>query len=579
MKERTLFLIKKLEAALNGTRHPLYNRSSMMQKEYTMWLTGEGLNEKVRRLRRREADEDYKERKEVTVQLLPRVMANARDSFGEAFRNNNIKISIDSIDNEALAGLKAQLATFNVYDSLEEFWQNKFLNLSFTDPNAWIVTKIYAGKTAPIIVSSQQMLMYEYNNHKLDYVCFVKDGTHYLWSHDIVLTCKPKELGKWEEERTDDYGNAVIGSVYITDKLGREYIVDYSEVYNYTDTFAIQVGYIPHYTVEGLYVSPAEKSRPDITRLINLCSEYDINILFHVFLQKFEYAQPCTERSCSGGINQVDGSTCSHCKGTGFEPSHGSSMDTVKLPLPFNGSANEMIDLSKLSHYAKLPIEVLNHQREELLQCIKSIEVAIAGSDIFSRKELAEAATATEINSNVQKQNNTLYPFAIKYCQTYQFFVEKVADLLLLSEHIIVSYWIDKTMLRESLAALIEQAARAQSSGVPEGLVADMFDEIAYVMYLNRPKHQMKHALRKRLNYYYSTPTQMKAAAMALLPIDNEIRVKSTFCEYILNECERREAQFYEMDLEEQDRIISNVVSEIQALLAPAIVRFDELPD
>lgn len=574
MKQRTEYLISKLKEVVDGNRHSLYTQSTNLQSDYTTWITGDGLNAQVRRLRRREDDKDFKERQNITTQLLPRIMGNARDSFSEAFRNNNIKIEVSGED-KALEIINEQMLTFSRFDSLDEYWGNKFLNLSFTDPNAWIITKFYEEKTAPLVVNSSQMLMYEYVNDVLDYVCFQQGSTYYLWSMDTVLTCMKKEQGQLKEGSVDDYGKTIIASTTFKDKNGNEHIVDYSEVYPYNEAFAVQVGYIPHIVTDGLYVAPTEKARPDITRLINLCSEYDVNMLLHVFLQKFEYAQPCTNRNCTGGISSVDGSTCEHCKGTGFEPSHTSALDTVKVPLPFSGNPAELMDLSKLSHYTSLPIDVLQHQRDEIHQCIKSIEVTIAGSDIFTRKDLAEAATATEVNSNTQKQNNTLYPFAVKYCQTYQFFVEKIADIKLISDQIDFSYWIDKNMLRESVASLLSQISAAQGSGVPEGIIADMYDEVAYVMYLNRPEQQKKHEVRKRINMYFATPLQEKVSSLSLLPMDNEIRIKATYTEWILLQAELINEVFYDLGIEQQDNIINEIVLLIKQQITVASPRFE----
>ncbi len=572
MKETTKILIDKLTDVLNGKRHELYEQTSLLQADYEAWMTGDGLNEKVRQLRRREDDADFKERKNVTTQLLPRVIQNARDSFVEAFRNNNVKFYIDGTDAEQI---KVKMGLFRRFDSLEEYWNNKYVNLAFTDPNAWILLQYYEERTSPWVINSKEMLMYEYVNEELQYVCFKKKDTWYIFTLDTVITCTKDDNGSFTSIQTmpaDDYGNEVAATIKIKDNNGNVYNVVYSEVYPYQDAFAIQIGYITDPLIESLYVSPAEKPRPDITRLINMCSEYDINLLMHVFLQKYEYVQACTARDCNSGY-MPDGTKCSNCKGTGYEPTHKSALDTLKIPLPINVTPAEMMDLSKLSHYAQLPIDVLKHQKEELMDCIKSIEVSIAGSDIFTRKDLAEAATATEVNSNVHKQNNTLYPFAVKYCQTYQFFVEKIADIF--NYEIEFNYWIDKNMLRESVSTLLDRISKANASGVPSGIIADMYDEIAYVMYLNEADAMKKHELRKRLDVYYTTPLQMKVSNLAMLPLDNDIRIKSTMTEYILIEAEQRYETFYDLKPEMQDKIINDIVIQIKAQLGTT-VRFNE---
>jgi hypothetical protein len=564
MKDETKKYIAKLKDVINEKRHPLYEKSVKLQKDYEKWMTGEGLDTDLRTLRRRESVEDFQERKRVTTQILPRVIQNACDLFDEAFRNNNIKISVESENPNSLALIQGQLNSFYKWQSIDEYWQGRFKDLTFQDPNSWIMTEFYDSgdiNCYPLEISSTDMLDYSYVNGKIDYVIFKRNESFFLYTNTLRL--KATKEGKLLEAVIDDLGNTTLGTVTIEDKNKVVYTVEYSEVYEYNESFALQIGYKRDRKDKDLFIAPTEKARFDIIRLVNMFSEYDINLLFHVFLQKYEYGPACTAPNCNSGVDMTTNQKCNKCRGTGIEMSHESGMDTLKVPLPQNVIPSELLDLSKLSHYTSLPIDVVKHQKEEILQTISDIERAIAGTDIFTKSEVQANATATQINDSTQKKNNVLYPFAVKYCQTYQFFTEKIADILQLSQQIDVEYWIDKNMMRESVGEMLGKIATANTSGVPQGMINDMYDDVAYVMYLNAPEQMKKHNTRKRIDPFWGVAPSLKQASLSMLPIDNYVRVLSTYIEYILTQCEE-DAEFYNLPTERQDQAIAVHVTALQ---------------
>jgi len=272
-------------------------------------------------------------------------------------------------------------------------------------------------------------------------------------------------------------------------------------------------------------------------------------------MQSYEYSAKCTYPGCQNGYLLND-EKCPHCKGTGFEPSSTSGMDIQKMPLP--DSTEEKFDLSKMKHYVSLPVEVLDKQKEEIKDTIKNIRLTVLGSDIFAREEMAQAATATQILSNDQNKNNNLYTFAVGYCKTYQFQVEKIADIL--SIEVNVSYWIDKSMVKESMPAMMKKIADAQNSGAPQGIIADLYDELANVIYANNNYKKQIHELRKGLDYCYGMTKEQRAAAILQMP--HREKIQTQYFTKIIDDVLKDNENFFELGKERQQALIDAKVND-----------------
>lgn len=550
-------MIDYLKETIDGKRHSGYARTVELQKKYTKWYTGKGLNKDLRQFRKSESYRDYQERVRITNHIVPRIVKECANSYSEAYRNNNIQIQIEA-EKKQLEKINKVMNEYNGFDSLDEYWQEKYKQLCFTDPNAWIIPFFYREQEEtfcyPVIINSEKMLNYGMKNNKVEWFCFEQDNEFYLIKENyFAKAVKVKDnlsiINASQEEVRDDYGNVVSRSQYIKDKNGNRYIVMESEIYPYKDNLIVRIGYKEE--EKNIKVSALEDAEADIKRLVNLFSEYDVNLLSHVFLQSYEYSQKCQNSQCQNGY-LLNGEMCPRCHGTSFEPSSSSGMDLQKLPLPDN--IDEMIDLSKMKQYVKLPVEVLEKQKDEIKDTIKNIRLTVLGSDIFAREEMTQAATATQILSNDQNKNNNLYAFAIGYCKTYQFQIEKIADII--EVDVAVSYWIDKSMVKESVPAMMKKITEAQSGGVPYGIVADLYDELANVIYANNLLAKKKHSLRKELDYCYGMSKEQRAAAILQMPENSIVKIQTIYYNKIIEDLLRENEVFFEFSKEKQGKLV-----------------------
>lgn len=580
MKETTQELINNLKLVIDGKRHVLYEKTTKLAFEYNMWRTGEGINNKLRNLKRRESPEDFNQRKEITSQILPRIINTIETTFVGKLRSNAIRNNItgDNKDIEKITKLKN---LFYKYNSIDEILPSIFQNYQFGDPNGFIIVRFYGNnidnyRPYPVPITSENVLMYNYINGELKYIIYKENNKYILQTNNVFISAEEtKQLYTSIDvsEELDDFDNVINGKIYL--KINnRNYDVTYSEVYPYNEVFAIQLGYLIDSNNLDLYLSPLDKLRQDINRIINICSEYDVNLLLHVFLQKYEYAQPCINVNCTNG-KLADGSICPDCKGTGFELSHSSGIDIVKIPLPSNFA--DIIDLSKMSHYAQLPIEILKQQKEEILDCIKNIEISAIGSDLYSRKELAEAVTATQINNDNDRSNNPLYRFIEKYCQIYQFCIEKMADIIKVNNNVEVSYSIDKSLFQKSINEMLKEVR--ENAGIPNCFINSMYDNIAEVMYLNNPINLQKYYLEKRINKLFGYNSNVVIGMMVSYGNKNDIIIKSVYSSYIVEEMLLRDENILMKPIDIQDKLANVIVEEIKLIIGrtDTTIKFSEI--
>ena len=547
--------INLIKSTIDGQRHSKYSETVRLQNKYTTWFTGKGLDETLRHFRINEPLDDYKERVRITNHIVPRVIGDSADAYAEAYRNNNIQIEIKGEQN-SVDKMNGILEAYNGFESMDEYWEEKFRALNFTDPNAWIIPFFYTKeetKCYPVVINSDKMLNYGELNNMIEWCVFERKNAIYFITDGYFAKVIKKEnnsvmIGNkiiQGEAVVDDYNKIIERTSTFQDKKGEQWIVLESEVYPYKDNFIVQVGYMDS---NGIKIAPVERAESDIVRLTNLFSEYDVNLLGHIFAEKYQYAQKCIDPHCLHGFGE-NGNECHICHGTGLMPNATSGMQIGKIPLP--ETKEEMIELSKLAHYVEKPVEVLKIQKEEILDTIKNIRISVIGSDIFSRAELSQAATATEILSNDQNKNNKLYKFAQAYCKTYQFQVEKIADII--EVDISVSYWIDKSMVKESAPAMMKKITEAQNGGVPYGIIADLYDEYTNLLYAGDKRSKQKQYWRRRIDFAYGMSKEARMLAVASMPINSDARVQTMFSEIIINNAIRNNENFFEVPIEKQE--------------------------
>src|SRR5690242_6061147 len=178
-KETALLQAKTL--LTTGEKHFYYDRVVEFAKEYEAHITGEGIEAYLKRYTVRETEDMFKQRAQLTNSINPAVTNSLMKPFYKVSRNNNVVKKYDFKDNALNDKVATMLNDFNGdkidnTDGLEHWLRTRFVELTFADPNSFVVIEWDAVdltetiKPRPFEVSSADAWNYEYKGQELQWL-------------------------------------------------------------------------------------------------------------------------------------------------------------------------------------------------------------------------------------------------------------------------------------------------------------------------------------------------------------------------------------------------------------------------
>lgn len=164
---------------------------------------------------------------------------------------------------------------------------------------------------------------------------------------------------------------------------------------------------------------------PYLLKSVKQVSELDLTTCLHVFPQKWQYAPKCTADGCNSGTLS-GGGQCQVCKGTGRQVVIGTAQDHITLGIPDN--PDEMFDLSKMSFYAQLPVELVNQMREIVEETRTNCIRAVYASDMYTKDQVNVTATAKA--QELDSAYSALRPLIRKREEVKPYLVHVIAEYL-----------------------------------------------------------------------------------------------------------------------------------------------------
>lgn len=606
-------LIILADTVKNGQTHRDYKRVTELAKKYHQLITGDGIEGLMRQFSRREDATLFQQRKDITQHICPSVASSIMSPFYKVGRVNPIKRSIEFENTESFddkkKDLEAAIDKFYGDKSLDKYLETRFVELSFSDPNAFIVTEFDEPerdaqgnptekvRPYPWEVSSEQAVNFKYKNNVLQWLVVKHEWgmkqtyiegegndrttkivdeaaanyTIYLKDNAIKFTQVPfHELAVPEDGRVYTYQFDIDGIVverqYIRFDQRRVYQVEYF-TYKTGRVPAIRVGYKHDLITKGrTYVSPMESGVPYFMKMIKTVSEFDLTMCLHVFPQKMQYVPRCVgeskEISCDGG-KAPDGTTCKVCHGSGQMPAHTSAQDAFFIRMPKD--PKDMIDLEKLMVYKNPDIELVKFQREYISDLAMSAQKAVFNSDIFNRP--AGDSTATKELILLDNVYDTLFPFSQKYSEVW---IYQAATVAALRDHddAVVDHRFPKDFKFKSVGELLLDLKLANDSSAPAYVKQEINRDIAYQQFMDKPEELQRIYVKEKF-----FPFAGKSTTEIIYIISNGKTTQynevlwSNFEQVFLElemEAEEKKLYFYDYPFKEQKRQID---TKVQALI------------
>ena len=557
----------------SNKKHADYQRTVDLAKEYKAHVSGVGIDDYLKRFAKREDEEMFEQRKRLTNSISQSVASSLQKPFYKVARNKNVKKKFTlKGDKNREEIVQKMISGFYGTNELNtkglDFWlKNRFIELTFTDPNAFVVIEWEAKpENVPL-----EPYPYEVNSI---------DAYDYIYKHGVLneLFTRQSETiiyldkdGAEKEKVVDAFTLYEIGSSLKVVEYCPKYFeakgividetrqvtfveneIHFIATYNETNLDfipAFRVGYIRDTATDGrTFVNPFESAMPYFRKALKAVSELDLSITLHTFPQKLQYVTKCKgkgTKKCNNGMVSGTQTVCSECKGSGLQI-HTSGQDAIYFPLP--DTPDEMFDLDKILVYKQPPIDLIKFQDEYVRNLKKDAHLSVYNSNMFLAEDPQFAKTATEVNTNTQGIFDTLFPYTEKFSEVWKTAVKVFVRLSGFLTDFELIHIFPTDLEIKTVAVLMAELKLANESEAPSYFRDAILEEIANQVYegdeLGREKHFTRHKF-----FPFSGKTETEIQFLMASPyVSNFTKVLYANFEAIFTDIEKAVPNFYKLN-------------------------------
>ena len=591
----------------SNKKHADYQRTVDLAKEYKAHVSGVGIDEYLKRFAKREDEEMFEQRKRLTNSISQSVASSLQKPFYKVARNKNVKkkftLKGDKNREEIVQNMISGFYGTNELNTKGlDFWlKNRFIELTFTDPNAFVVIEWEAKpenvplEPYPYEVNSIDAYDYTYKHGVLNelftrqsetIIYLDKDGAE---KEKVVDAFTLYEIGSSLKvvEYCPKYFEAkgiVIDETRQVTFVENEihFIATYNET-NLDFIPAFRVGYIRDTATDGrTFVNPFESAMPYFRKALKAVSELDLSITLHTFPQKLQYVTKCKgkgTKKCNNGMVSGTQTVCGECKGSGLQI-HTSGQDAIYFPLP--DTPDEMFDLDKILVYKQPPIDLIKFQDEYVRNLKKDAHLSVYNSNMFLAEDPQFAKTATEVNTNTQGIFDTLFPYTEKFSEVWKTAVKVFVRLSGFLTDFELIHIFPTDLEIKTVAVLMAELKLANESEAPSYFRDAILEEIANQVYegdeLGREKHFTRHKF-----FPFSGKTETEIQFLMASPyVSNFTKVLYANFEAIFTDIEKAVPNFYKLNYnlqwEKLNEFVKPYLEEINSQNEPLRIDFGTQP-
>ena len=591
----------------SNKKHADYQRTVDLAKEYKAHVSGVGIDDYLKRFAKREDEEMFEQRKRLTNSISQSVASSLQKPFYKVARNKNVKKKFTlKGDKNREEIVQKMISGFYGTNELNtkglDFWlKNRFIELTFTDPNAFVVIEWEAKpenvplEPYPYEVNSIDAYDYTYKHGVLNelftrqsetIIYLDKDGAE---KEKVVDAFTLYEIGSSLKvvEYCPKYFEAkgiVIDETRQVTFVENEihFIATYNET-NLDFIPAFRVGYIRDTATDGrTFVNPFESAMPYFRKALKAVSELDLSITLHTFPQKLQYVTKCKgkgTKKCNNGMVSGTQTVCSECKGSGLQI-HTSGQDTIYFPLP--DTPDEMFDLDKILVYKQPPIDLIKFQDDYVRNLKKEAHLSVYNSNMFLAEDPQFAKTATEVNTNTQGIFDTLFPYTEKFSEVWKTAVKVFVRLSGFLTDFELIHIFPTDLEIKTVAVLMAELKLANESEAPSYFRDAILEEIANQVYegdeLGREKHFTRHKF-----FPFSGKTETEIQFLMASPyVSNFTKVLYANFEAIFTDIEKAVPNFYKLNYnlqwEKLNEFVKPYLEEINSQNEPLRIDFGTQP-
>ena len=144
-----LTILQALQLCINrintGATHKHFDRTVKLAKLYKQLITGEDQDELLQQYFAKCSDDERAKIQKLTIAITGTICNSLNRAFKKAVRTKPILRQIDFVGTEVekkVQTIEGKLAVYSGNDNLENWIAEAFHNLTFSDPNAFVVTSL-----------------------------------------------------------------------------------------------------------------------------------------------------------------------------------------------------------------------------------------------------------------------------------------------------------------------------------------------------------------------------------------------------------------------------------------------------
>lgn len=576
----------------NKLRHPDYKRTVELADLYEKIITGKNIDSLLLQFNPRENATAFEQRKRITKVITPAIASSVLKPFYKVPRTDRLVKKIipkNKKNQKIVAELQRKLDLFYGSDNEEgglDFWiKNRFVELSFIDPNTFIVIEFdefdareSTPNAYPFEVSAEMAINFEIENNNVDWLIarecikFLKtvSGTgknakkEFVQGERFTIYCGEFSMVFRQVSDELKVRNMDMTEEEVAFQVGEKWFALTEYETKMEDWQMFRIGYVRDLeTNSRTYVSPLQPGMCYFEKSIKSVSEYDLTNAGHVFPQKFSFVSPCpgyvdeekNDHACLKGRSR-DGGICKACNGSGAYV-HKSAQDMITFPLPEN--KDDFIPLSEMMAYFAPPIDLLKFQAEQIDSYEPKIHQSVFNSTVLVQKTVV--ATATEKDQDMDSVYDTLTPFANKSSAVYLNIANAIALLLGYSDAVTFVHRYPSDFKMKTRQALYNEIKTINDSGAPSFVKESVEDDLANQVFIDDPEALLQYTVKKKfLPFRGKTEEQIAFALSSTLTTDDKKILYVNF-EDILGEAERQDQSFYLQPFEKQKAKIDEIVA------------------
>ena len=493
---------------------------------------------------------------------------------------------------ERAGNLEKKLRRFYGDESLDTYMETRFPELTFTDPNAFILVAFDAfneqtesAEPYPVEIYSKNVLNFKYENNEL---CWVmsrhkgkmvnrqnnKNEAEVFQGWNYFLYLPEITIGLTEVDPEGSLGDqmpdgATTLEIKEDDKTVRRFIV---VVFNHGAPMVplVRVGYKHDLSTDArTVIAPHEPAVQRFSKLVKTGSEMDLTQGLHVFPQKIQYVQKCQGHQgeqCYNG-SDLNGNTCKSCGGSGVKMIR-SSQEMIMVPMP-ERQEDIVLDLDKLLVYKTPPIELVKWQQEYTTQLEKDCFNDVFVSEMLTREEVQ---TATQARLDNEAMADTLWPFAKQYSKVWKKMTTLTAVYTDESENFLAVHSFPRTLNIETQKQLIADRKAAVEAGMPASFIMEIDRAIAGKVFTDDPRGLQRWRVQAEMMPFKGmTEQQLAQVLMGDLAAKADKVLWANF-DTVWKELEQDNdgLKLYEKDMDEIQKMVEAKVDELRVRISGA---------